>query len=120
MLDGARVLQFAHVDTHSRPPGGFSLVVGGVPVDLAQAPHMVIAEDLVKGGAFLMHCNDNWETIAAAHYIDVASAREAADAAFAGVTVHWSDFRALTAAERHEVETTRAFLRELASEFPSD
>ena len=118
LIDGSRVMEFAHV---TAPPGQrIAAVVEGVSLDLDTVSRLVVAEDFVKGGVFLMHCNGDWETLAAAHYADREAARAAAEAAYAGASVAWTPFRALTPAEQREVETTRDFLREIAAEFPPD
>ena len=113
MLDGARVLEYAAVE-----PGGkshVSVVVGGVSLDTATVTRLVIAENLVDGGVFLMHCNDDWNTVAAGQHREAAAARRSAEAAYRGISLSWRPFRALTPEEAKEVETTRAFLREIAS-----
>ena len=112
MLDGARVLEYAAVS----PGGGkhLSVIVGGVSLDNSNVSRVVIAEDLVEGGVFLMHCNEEWSTVAAGNYPDPGEARRSADKMYQG-ELAWRRFRELTGEERKEVETTRAFLRELAA-----
>jgi hypothetical protein len=118
LLDGARVLEFAIIDLKSVPAHRMSVMAEGLPMDLSTVSRLVIAEDLVQGGVFLLHCNDEWETLTAGHYPDAEAARQSVQGAYAQVTATWTPYRALTAAETAEVETTRAFLREIAAEFP--
>ena len=112
MLDGARVVRFAHLDA-SRGP--YHTVVNGLPVDSSIVTRLAIAEDLVEGGVHLLHCNSDWETVAASRYGDAGEAQEAADAAYDSAAPRWQEYRELTDEELRQVETTRAFLREIAS-----
>lgn len=119
LIDGSRVVEYATLV--ARPGAGrVSAVVEGVTLDLDTVSRLVVAEDFVGGGVFLMHCNREWETIAAGHHGDAESARASADEAYADVTVKWTTYRPLTATEQREVETTRDFLREIAAEFPDE
>ena len=117
LIDGARVMEYAAIVPPSGP-GRESVVVEGVSLDMQTACKLVVAEDFVKGGVFVLYCNADWETIAAGNYPDAASAKAAAGAAYSSVEVAWIPYRALTAIEQKEVETTRDFLREIAAEFP--
>ena len=119
LLDGARVLRYAHLEGAARREGRESVVVDGVPMDAATVSRLVIAENLVEDGVFLLHCNDDWSTVMAAHYADAPAAVAAAGASYAVAPPVWIDFRELTPIEAREVETTRAFLRELAAEDPA-
>ena len=112
ILDGARVLEYAPFDDPILSAGS-SAVVGGVAV--ADAAGLVIVEDLAKGGLFLLTCNAEWETLAAAPAADLASAKAHAEVSFAGVARLWREYRDLTEAERRELESTRNFLRELTA-----
>lgn len=117
LLDGHHVVRYGLVDKSAPPPAHFSVVAAGVPVDLDTVDRFAIAEDLVKGGVYLMHCNDDWATVAAEGFPDADSAQASAESRYAGVRVAWHRYRALTESETREVETTRAFLREIAEEF---
>lgn len=119
LLDGHHVVRYAFVDKSVAPPAHFSVVAAGVPLDLDNVDRMVVAEDLVKGGVYLLHCNDDWATIAAETFPDADAAQRSAEARYAAVKTSWHR-RPLTEAERKEVETTREFLREIAAEFPSE
>ncbi|HUL57264.1 MAG TPA: hypothetical protein VLT60_09705 [Usitatibacter sp.] len=112
MLDGARVLLFALLDA-SRGP--YSTVVNGMPLDASIVTRLVIAEDLVEGGVFLLHCNSDWETVAASRFPDAGAAQEASLSAYESAAPQWRAYRDLTEEELRQVETTRAFLRELAA-----
>jgi hypothetical protein len=119
LLDGHHVVRYAVVDRRVPPPPHFSVVAGGVPVDLDTVSRLVAAEDLVEGHVYLMHCNDDWATIAAEMFPDADAAQRSAEARYAGVKAPWRE-RPLSEAERQEVQTTRAFLREIAAEFPNE
>ncbi|HLX23198.1 MAG TPA: hypothetical protein VKR38_07635 [Usitatibacter sp.] len=112
MIDGARVLRFAFLDA-SRGP--YSTVVNGMPVDGSIVTRLVIAEDLVEDGVYLLHCNRDWDTVAASHFGDAGDAQRSADSAYESATPRWVEYRDLTDEEKRQVETTRAFLKELAS-----
>jgi hypothetical protein len=120
LLDSARVLEYAAFDWGVKASGRVSAIVGGVAVDFESVSGVVIAEDLVKGATFLLHCNDHWETVAAGTYAGVEDARMAAEAAYAGVAIQWKRYRELSAEEKAEVESTRRFLRELVADFPEE
>lgn len=120
MLDGARVLEYAVLDQPSTAKRPLAFVVGGVSLDTNTVSRLVIAENLVEQGVFLLHCNGEWSTVAAGSYADAAAAREAAAQGYGGLALSWTAFRDLSPEERREVETTRAFLREIAAEDPHE
>ncbi|HZZ90997.1 MAG TPA: hypothetical protein VFE23_00440 [Usitatibacter sp.] len=114
VLDAARVVRYAPLDMAARGRGG--VVVDGVPLDASMLRGVAIAEALLDGTIFLLNCNERWETLAASHHPDFASAEHAAAATYGGSLGAWVDFRELTDEEQREVQTTRAFLRDLAAE----
>jgi len=120
MLDGARVLEYAPFVDEARPRGRASTVVNGVAVDLDNIAGVVMTADLVHDRVYLLHCNKDWQTVAAETYADAESARAAANAAYEGISGGWRRFRPLTAEEEAEVSSTTRFLRELAEDFPDD
>lgn len=120
MLDGARVLEYAVFDKPPIAKRPLAFVVGGVSLDTNTVSRLVIAENLVEPGVFLLHCNDEWSTVAAGSYADARAARDAAAQGYAGIALSWAPFRDLSPEERREVETTRAFLREIAAEDPHE
>lgn len=120
ILDSARVLEYAVLDARAKSSARASPVVGGVAVDFDAVSGLVIAEDLVQGATFLLHCNAHWETLAAASYTDAQSARASAESAYAGIPVEWTRYRELTAQERAEIESTQRFLRELIADYPDE
>lgn len=116
LIDGTRVLEYAEVDAAALAGKRVSVVVSGVALgDTLRC--VAIAEDLVKDGAFALHCNDRWETVAAERFLERDAARAAVERVY-GMALPWQPYRALTATEQSEVDTTRAFLREIAAEFP--
>jgi|KBSSwiStaDraftv2_1062776.scaffolds.fasta_scaffold48096_5 hypothetical protein len=113
LLDAARVVAFAVLP---QGPGiHFSAVVEGVSLDPRSVSRLVVAANLVDDAIFLLHCNESWQTVAAAPQADAAAARAAAAEAYAGIPIDWIPYRSLTPAEEREIEATRAFLRELAA-----
>ncbi len=112
LLDGARVLEFAILGDSAR---GF---VDGVALGSEAVSRLVIAENLVEAGAFLLHCDAEWGTVIGESFADPQSARVAALEAYRRSSIDWIAFRALTPEEAREVETTRAFLREITAEYP--
>ena len=115
VLDGARVVEYAPFD-EKLASGRGSAVVGGVAVDLQNVSGIVIVEDLARDVLFLLHCNRDWETIAAVGIADVSSGKAQAEVAFPGVAALFRPFRSLTAEEQAEIDSTRAFLRELLAD----
>jgi hypothetical protein len=120
LLDGHHVVRYALVDKSVPPPPRFSVVAGGIPVDLDNVDRLVVAEDLVRGHVYLMHCNDDWATLVAETFPDADAAQRSAEARYAEVKTTWHRSRPLTESERRQVETTREFLREIAAEFPNE
>lgn len=114
LIDGARVLAYASLAQPGRQPR-YSLVVGGVTLDPRSVSQVAITQSLVDSAAFLLHCNERWETVAAATHPDERSARAAAEAALSGLTLEWVPYRPLNDLEKAEVASTTRFLRELAS-----
>jgi hypothetical protein len=115
ILDGARVLRYALIDT-ARADGHSHVIVDGTPLDLAQPRRVVIAQNLVDDSVFLMHCNGDWETLVATRYPDAAAAEAGAREAYGALAPVWTPFRELSEEEAREAATTRAFLREIAAE----
>ena len=120
LLDGTRVVRYAGIEAANPAAAMAGVVAAGVPIDLRIVTRLAITEDLVNPGVFLLHCNDDWETVAAENYADADAAQASADDAYRAVVLTWRSFRPLTASEHAEVETTRAFLREIAMEFPNE
>ena len=120
LLDSARVVEYATFDADARAASRGSAVVGGVAVDFDSIAGVVIAEDLVQGATFLLHCNSEWSTVAAGTYADAEAARASAEAAYAGTPIKWTRFRELSDEERAEIESTRRFLRELIADYPDE
>jgi hypothetical protein len=114
LLDAARVVAFALIDPAMFPERTVS-VEGGVPLDLDVVRGVAITESLLDAQVYLLHCTSDWLTLAAGAYADVASARAAADSAYPGLAAQWQQYRSLTAAEQAEIETTRAFLKDIAA-----
>ena len=119
MIDGARVVEYALLDASRIPPGQAKIAAAGVPLDLGNVAGVLVAENLADGGFFLVYCNDRWETLTASAHSDRAAARQAAEQAHAGIATQWTPFRELTAEEAAEVRSTRAFLKQLAADFPN-
>ncbi|HET9652009.1 MAG TPA: hypothetical protein VFP36_07455 [Usitatibacter sp.] len=120
LVDGNHVVRYAVIDDSAPPPAHFNVVAAGIPIDPGVVKRLLVAEDLVRGGVYLMHCDSDWMTVAAEGFADADTAQRSAEARYAGMPMQWSHYRELTESERREVETTRAFLQELASEFPHE
>jgi hypothetical protein len=119
ILDAARVLEYAPFDAQLAS-GRASGMIGGIAVDLQNVSGLVIVEDLARETLFLLHCNSDWETVAAGEIADVASGKASAETSFPGVAKLWRKFRSLTPEEQAEIESTRKFLRELMESEPED
>jgi hypothetical protein len=116
LLDGARVLRYAFLDMAAHAGEGSGVVIDGIALDLNTVRRVVVAQNLADDAVFVMHCNDEWHTVAAATYPDVATAEASAAAAYGALAPEWVKFRELSEEEAREVATTRAFLREIAAE----
>lgn len=116
LLDGALVLRYAFLDTVAHAGGSSGVVVDGVALDLNTVRRVVIAQNLADDAVFVMHCDDDWHTIAAAPYADAATAQASAAAAYGALAPRWIKFRELSEDEAREVATTRAFVKEIAAE----
>lgn len=114
VLDAARVLRYAVLDLGAERPTSF--VVSGVPLDARNLAGVVIAEALLDGTIFLLHCNDRWETVSASHHPDAPSAERAATSTYGAALPAWTEYRPLTDEEQREIQTTRSFLQDLAAE----
>ncbi|HET9580399.1 MAG TPA: hypothetical protein VFP44_21405 [Usitatibacter sp.] len=120
LVDGTHVVRYAIIDNSAPPPPHFNVVAAGIPIDLRVVSRLLVSEDLVKGGVYLMHCDSDWMTVAAEGFADADAAQRSAEARYAEVPMQWRPYRELSEAERREVETTREFLQELAAEFPNE
>lgn len=118
LIDGTRVLAYAILDERARKSPGFRALAAGMPLDGGAVARLIVAENLVEDGVFLIHCDDEWGTVVAETFPDREAAQAAARETCTGVAIEWTSFRDLTDQERREVEITRNFLREIAAEFP--
>ena len=109
LIDRARVLAHATLRHGIDPP-----MAAGVPLDNATAA--AVTENLADGAVFLLYCDDDWQTLAAESHASKSAAQEAARSH--NPAIEWRDYRSLSDAEHAEIETTRAFLREIARDFP--
>ncbi|HEX3062493.1 MAG TPA: hypothetical protein VHP55_07465 [Usitatibacter sp.] len=113
LIDAARVVRHAVLEPGGR---GYNAIAGGVPVDQENVVALAVVERLVDGKVFLLHCNRDWETVAATAHSDIAEAERSGRALYAAAVQRWADFRELTAEEEREVRSTKAFLEGLAAE----
>ena len=120
LLDGTHVVRYAVIDMSVPPPPHFNVVASGTPVDLDTIRGLIVAEDLVNRGVYLLHCDDRWATVAAETFADADEAQRSAESRYAEVKMAWHRYRPLSDSEKREVEVTREFLREIAAEFPNE
>ena len=110
LIDGARVLAYGALGANPA-----AAVSGGIALDARGA---AVTENLADGSIFLLFCDEDWQTLAAEPHGDAEGARRAGNAQFP--QMQWQAYRALTAEESAEIETTREFLRELVRGFPGE
>ena len=79
LLDGARVACYAVLGEQAMRRG-FSFVAGSVTVSPKSVSRVVVTQNLLDDTVFLLHCNEDWETVAAAPADDVEAAKAAAEA----------------------------------------
>lgn len=113
LLDAARVVRWAALEAGA---GGYNAMAGGVPVDQENVTALAVVERLVDGKVFLLHCNRDWETVAATEHADAGEAERSGRELYSGARQDWSDFRALSGEEERELRSTREFLKELTNE----
>jgi hypothetical protein len=118
ILDGALVVEYAPFDAEMKSARRTSGVLGGVAVDLLNVFGLAIVEELAKGDRYLLLCDQDWATLAAEPCGDVATARTRGESVFPGAGRLWRPYRELTDEERREVNSTRAFLRDLVADEP--
>jgi hypothetical protein len=113
VLDAARVLRYAVLRKEELRSGA---VVNGVPLDAANLAGVVMAEALLDGVLFVLHCNEHWETLTASQHGDEPSAEREVASTYGAAFPGWTAYRALSEEEQREIQTTRAFLQQLAAE----
>ena len=118
ILDGAIVVEYAPFDAEMKSARRISAVLGGVAVDLLNVFGLAIVEELAKGDRYLLLCDQDWATLAAEPCDDLASGRARGENVFPGAGRLWRPYREHTGEERREIDSTRAFLRELIADNP--
>lgn len=87
VISSARVLEFAPIDR--------DVALSGKTVELAggrgqgTAPRLAIAADLATGGIRLIHCDDDWNSLAFSEHRSVGEAKRAAEDIYIGVGGKW-------------------------------
>lgn len=105
LLDGALVLAYAATDDGVEHTGR----------NASPAPRIAICENLAADDVFLMHCDADWNTMAAERFASLEDARQHAESSYAGVTSKWHSYRALSDEEKSRVEEARSYLRDMAA-----
>jgi hypothetical protein len=118
ILDGARVVEYAPFDAEMKSSRGTSAVLGGVALDLLNVFGLAIVEELAQGDRYLLLCDQDWATLAAESCDDVALGKARGENVFPGAARLWRPYRELTDEERREINSTRAFLRDLMADEP--
>src|SRR5688500_18067620 len=112
LIDGARVIAYAALPAASSTR--MHAVVAGMPLEAATG--VAVTENLADAATFVLYCDAQWRTLAVEEHGGAAAAQSAARAQYPDL--EWIAYRQLTEAEAAEIETTRRFLRGLASDFP--
>jgi hypothetical protein len=118
LLNSARVVSFAETGGRASYTGRTMVIVGDKPLD--PVPRLAICEDLVEGAFLIMHCDVEWNVLAAGFFPSLEAAKSSAKEAYSGISTKWLEYRKLTAREFFEVEELRRSLRILAAAHPID
>ena len=87
-LDTYRVLEYAFVDEAVGFTGRPTIFVGNH--ELGRVPCLAICES-DDGKALVVHCDDQWESLAAAEHPSVAAAKASLEKRFPGIGAHWKE-----------------------------
>jgi len=89
VLDSSRVLQYAVLNASAAYSGHSDLYRDGVEV--GPVPRLAICQEKKGPGVLLLHCDDNWKTLATAGYATIEEARAKAERIYPGVGKRWID-----------------------------
>jgi len=88
ILDSARVLEYAAVDSSVKYTGRLSLFVGGKA--LGAVPKLAICQNMGENSEILLfHCDNDWNVLGAGAYPTVDAARDRAEKTYAGISAKW-------------------------------
>jgi hypothetical protein len=90
VLDCARVLEYAAVDSSVKYTGRLSIFVDGKA--LGAVPKLAICQNMGDDPeTLLFHCSDDWSVLGAGAYPSVESARDRAEQGYAGISAKWHE-----------------------------
>lgn len=89
ILDRARVLEYAEVDTSVRYTGRITLYVGSK--EIGALPNLAICQNTWTPipETFLFYCDQEWNVIVAGAYSSIEAARDSAEVAYDGISAKW-------------------------------
>ena len=117
VLNSARVLVYANVDTTVSHTGRIEVYVDGER--LPPVPCLAICENLSHEGDFLLcYCTEGWDVLGVGSYDSLDVAKQSAEVAYAGISKKWQAYRPLSARELAYVEQVRVFVQSDSSTRP--
>jgi ClpX C4-type zinc finger protein len=87
VLDSARVLEYAELDSSVGFSGRILLYVDGK--ELGPAPCLAICQNLREAEILLFHCDLDWTVLGTGGYATVADAKSRAERIYPGVSACW-------------------------------
>jgi hypothetical protein len=87
LIDCARVLFYAIVDDTFRHVPKGTLYAGGRKIEAV--PRLAIVRNLVDDGIMLLHCGDEWESLAVSGVGDVDDLKRQANEHYPGLATKW-------------------------------
>jgi len=107
VLDCARVLRYAIIDSSIEFAGRSLLFVGGK--ELGKVPCLAICEEKKTGGVLLFHCAEDWAVLGCSAHKTMTDAQVRAEAMYKGVSSQWVDAKV-------SPETAEVYLDEMFGE----
>ncbi len=87
ILDSAKVLKYAIVDTPVAFTGRLSLYVDGKL--LGEVPKLAICQNYKASDYLLLFCNKKWKVLGAVGYKSIKETKKNAEKAYKGITKKW-------------------------------
>jgi hypothetical protein len=91
VLNCARVLAYAEVDSSVKHTGRITLYVGGK--ELGPVPRLALCQNFDEGDVMLFHCDNEWNVLGAGGAPSFEAARESAEKEYAGISAKWIQSR---------------------------
>ena len=87
IIDSAKVLEYAIVDSSVEYTGKCALFVGGEL--LGEVPKLALCQNYKATDFLLFHCNEAWEVLGAGGYPSVEEAKRSCEKSYKGIANKW-------------------------------